>query len=81
MNRISRHLDAVGETYFQHMGHALGFAVHLFLASLACFIHALVPFWFEATGSRKITALYGRTINRRAGVENRNCAPEQPGAV
>lgn len=65
MNYFSRHLDSVGETYFQHARHALGFALRMFLGSLACLAHALVPFLFERTGSAVIRTLHDRMVVQR----------------
>jgi hypothetical protein len=54
------HPQAVGETYGQHMRAALGFAGALFLASLACLVHAFAPFLFTHTGSQAVRRLYER---------------------
>src|SRR3989337_1295182 len=50
----------VGETYWQHLAAAWGFSWRLMAASLACLIHALLPFLFVRTGSRAITELHDR---------------------
>jgi hypothetical protein len=55
---FSRHPASVGETYTEHMQVAAGFGLRLFLASLACFVHALLPFLFERTGSTAIQSLH-----------------------
>ena len=65
MSLLTRHLDSVGETYFQHMRHALSFAVTLLWAAVACFVHALVPFAFERTGSDCIRRLHDRMVVNR----------------
>lgn len=65
MKYLSRHLDSVGESYWQHAGHALGFAVRMFLGSLACLGHALCPFLFERTGSDVIRQLHDRMVVNR----------------
>lgn len=65
---LTRHLDDVGESYFQHLSHALGFAATLAVAALACFLHALLPFLFEHTGSSLIRRLHDRmVVNRTRG--------------
>jgi len=64
---FTEHPHSVGETYWQHMGMALSFAGPLFLASLACLVHALLPFAFERTGSNAVTALYRRMVSHRVG--------------
>ena len=65
MKYFSRHLDSVGESYWQHLGHALGFAVRMFFGSLACLAHALFPFLFERTGSDVIRGLHDRMVVNR----------------
>jgi len=59
------HPASVGETYGQHMGMAFGFAGRLFLASLACLIHGLLPFLFVRTGSAAIADLHLRMVSHR----------------
>ena len=59
------HPRSVGETYFQHMGQAGYFAVVMFMASIACLLHALFPAAFERTGSRAITHLHDRMVTNR----------------
>lgn len=58
---FTRHPQSVGETYFEHLGMAAGFAGTLMIATVVCAIHALLPFMFEKTGSRMIAELYQRT--------------------
>ena len=65
MKYFSRHLDRVGEDYFQHARHALGFAASMFLGSLACLAHAVFPFLFERTGSEVIRRLHDRMVVNR----------------
>jgi len=61
-----RHPRAVGESYFEHMIAALGFAGRLMVAALAGLVHALVPALFERTASKVVAELYGRMVlNRR----------------
>lgn len=61
------HPAAVGETYGQHMGFAMGVGGRMVLAGLACMMHGLFPFLFERTGSRTILALHARvTAGQRA---------------
>lgn len=62
-----QHPRSVGESYLEHQRHALGFGFSLLLASLACFIHAMVPGLFVRTGSDAITRLHDRmVVNRTA---------------
>ena len=66
MSRLTEHLDDVGETYFEHLTHAAGFAVAMLGGGIACLLHALLPFAFETTGSDCIRRLHDRmVINRR----------------
>ena len=63
---FTAHPATVGETYGEHMVMAGSFALKLLLASLACLVHALLPFLFEKTGSRMICQLHDRMVaNRR----------------
>jgi len=62
---LTRHPASVGETYTEHMQVAAGFGLRLLLASLACFVHALLPFLFKRTGSTAIHALHGTMVTNR----------------
>ena len=66
LKRFTRHPEAVGETYGQHMGVAFSFGVTLIGAGLACLIHGILPFAFARTGSNTV-----RRLNARLG---RRCA-------
>jgi hypothetical protein len=68
---FSRHPASVGETYTKHMQVAAGFGLRLFLASLACFVHALLPFLFERTGSTAIQSLHGSMVMSRLRRDDR----------
>lgn len=59
------HPKSVDEGYFEHMGVALSFAGHMFLASLACFVHAFVPGLCVRTGSNAIRGLHTRMVTNR----------------
>ena len=61
---FTRHPQAVGETYFGHMGFAFWFSGQLFLAGAAALIHAVFPFLCETTASRITRGLFERTHNR-----------------
>ena len=65
MTPLTAHLDAVGETYFQHLRHALGFSRVMLVGSVVCLIHALFPFLFERTGSNYIRTLHDRMVTNR----------------
>lgn len=59
------HPASVGETYFEHMKVAGSFGAAMFLGSLACFVHALLPNLFKTTGSDKVRALHHRMVTHR----------------
>ena len=66
MKRLfTEHPATVGETYAQHMRSAFGFAGTMFVASLACFVHGILPWTFKSTGSRAIGDLHDRMIRHR----------------
>ena len=64
-NLFKDHPASVGESYFQHMGAAIGFAARLFGASLACFVHGFLPFLFTRTGSSVVKRLHNDMIAAR----------------
>ncbi len=66
------HPASVGETYSEHFGSATGFGLRLLLAGGACIVHAILPFLFERTASRMVTALHQRMVTAR----HRHAAPE-----
>ncbi|NIM74269.1 MAG: hypothetical protein GTO67_00170 [Gammaproteobacteria bacterium] len=81
MSYLGRHLDSVQESYLEHGRHALGFAAHMFVGSLACLAHALCPFLFERTGSDIIRRLHDRMVVNRHRLTprpSRDCAPAGP---
>lgn len=59
------HPASVGENYLQHLLAALSFSLGLFVAAMVCLVHALLPFLFVKTGSRRITALYQKMVTNR----------------
>ena len=62
---FTEHPASVNETYFQHFCSALSFTATMFVATLACLVHALLPFLCVTTGSRKITQLHDQMITNR----------------
>jgi len=58
MKRWNDHLEAVGETYLQHLHRAARFAATMLVGGLACLVHALLPFFFVRTGSDCIRRLH-----------------------
>ena len=59
------HPDTVGETYFEHMGSAWGFAGTMAVGMLACLLHGIFPFAFQKAGSRRIVELHQRMVSNR----------------
>ena len=78
-NRVKQlmlaHPEALNETYFQHLRHAMGYARRLLAASFCAFIHALLPFLFEKTASNTIKTMYGEMTARGA---TSPVAPQRP---
>ena len=73
---LKDHPASVGESYFEHMGVAFGFAARLLAAALACFVHGLLPFLLTKTGSSAVKRLHeemiaGRSTRREAHVTGR----------
>ncbi|MBV9621089.1 MAG: hypothetical protein JO341_08705 [Gammaproteobacteria bacterium] len=63
---FTAHPASVGESYFEHLGRAVGFGTRMVCAGFACLLHGLMPFLFVRTGSRAIAELNDRmVVNRR----------------
>lgn len=62
---FTEHPASVGETYFEHLGQALRFAGRMFVGSLACLVHAFLPFLCVKTGSKCITELHDCMVANR----------------
>ena len=62
---FNEHPESVGETYLEHMDSAWGFAGTLLIAAACCFLHGLLPFAFQKSGSRRITELHQRMVTNR----------------
>jgi len=63
---FTEHPEAVGETYTEHFGVAMGYSLRLLGASGAAFMHALLPFTFKTTASTAIKAMYADMTGRGA---------------
>ncbi len=61
---INKHLRDVNETYFEHMYHALGYTLTFALLTVTTLIHAILPFLFVETGSKKVSKLNKHIQNR-----------------
>ncbi len=62
---FTEHPASVDETYTEHLGVAFGFALRMFLGSLACLVHAFLPFLCVKTGSATIAKLNERMVTQR----------------
>ena len=62
-----KHLEEIGETYWQHCKFALRFAVVMFFTSILLVIHAFFPNAFKEVGSDVITHMYAILNARRNG--------------
>lgn len=62
---FTEHPAAVGETYVQHLRHASAFSARMLVGAAACFVHALLPFMFERTGSATVRELHTKLSARR----------------
>jgi hypothetical protein len=62
---FTEHPESVGETYFEHMASASGFAATMAAGAAACFLHGIFPFAFQKSGSRRIVELHQRMVANR----------------
>lgn len=70
---FTEHPCSVGETYLEHLQTAAWFGATMFIAGLACLVHALIPALFVKTGSTTIWRLHDRMIVNRS--------PNAPGSI
>jgi hypothetical protein len=61
---FTEHRDSVGESHFEHIGVALGFAGPLLVAGLAALVHAVLPFLCVTTASGMVKRLHARMVHR-----------------
>jgi len=66
------HPADLGESYGEHFRAASGFGVRMIAGGIACIIHALVPRFFQTTGSGTITRLYALMVAKRAAKREAN---------
>ena len=62
---FTEHPRSLGESYLEHLRHALEFGSALIGAGIACGIHALVPALFARTASTTILRLHDRMTAMR----------------
>jgi Family of unknown function (DUF6356) len=68
------HPHSLGESYWQHQSHALGFGIEMVRGGLACMIHAVIPGLFAQTASTTIRRLHARMTSLRRFGESRGAA-------
>ena len=56
-NIFTEHPNDVGENYFQHMVHAIGFCLLLLSLSFKALVHAIFPFCYKTAVSDRILKL------------------------
>ena len=73
MNNIfTKHPKSVGETYLQHLYHAMSFSCLLFSLSLKALVHALLPFCYETAVSDRVKRLSDGMQKRKASAIDKN---------
>ena len=70
------HPRSLGMSWARHGAGAVKIGVELLGASLACFVHALVPGWFTQTAGRTITRMHQHMVARRASAADPNQWPD-----
>tara|TARA_B110000008_G_C16782791_1_gene489400 strand:- start:219 stop:425 length:207 start_codon:yes stop_codon:yes gene_type:complete len=58
IRKTQKHLEEANESYFQHMQFAVKISLQLLLGSFMALIHAILPFLFTTSASKKIKELY-----------------------
>jgi uncharacterized integral membrane protein (TIGR00698 family) len=65
LKAFTQHPQTVGESYFEHLGSAWGYAGTMAVGAAACLLHGLFPFAFQSAGSRRIRELHERMVTHR----------------
>jgi preprotein translocase subunit SecF len=60
------HPASVGESYGQHLFHAMSFSIRMAAGAFAVSVHAVFPFLFTRTGSAVLSSLYHDMVTHRA---------------
>jgi len=68
---FTQHPETVGETYFEHLVSASGYAATMAAGAVACLLHGIFPFAFQASGSRRIRELHHRMVTHRTAGKTR----------
>jgi hypothetical protein len=67
---FTEHPRSLGMTWASHGAGAAKIGLELLGASVACFVHALVPGWFTETAGKKIVDLSDHIKRRRKNAAN-----------
>ena len=67
------HPSEVGESYFEHMGHAGRYGWRLLKASLCAFAHAVVPAVHKTTASERVCEMAGELKGRQIVARDERC--------
>ena len=59
-----KHLDEVGETYWQHFLFAMRFGIVMIIAGILLMVHAIFPNLFKSVGSDVVEHMHG-ILNER----------------
>lgn len=82
LKAFTQHPETVGETYFEHLASAFGFAATMAVGAVACLLHGLFPFAFQSSGSRRIRELHERMVTHRTAPKTARKLPAwAPGLV
>ncbi len=71
LKAFTQHPETVGETYFEHLVSASGYAATMAVGAVACLLHGIFPFAFQASGSRRIRDLHHRMLTHRTAAKVR----------
>ncbi len=71
-NPFTAHPRAVGESYFEHGLFACRYGAKMTVGDFAAFVHGLMPFLFETTGSRITRELNATLEESRARASPRD---------
>ncbi len=63
-NIFTKHPNSVNESYLQHLIFALKMSYKLFRLFVIAFVHAILPFLFKKTVSKKIIEMANDLNNR-----------------
>jgi hypothetical protein len=67
-----KHPNSVGENYIEHMLVSFSFSLLMLKGFFVCFIHALLPFCFEKTGSNIIKDMHENMVINRHKHSSKN---------